>query len=155
MCLNYNERLTERTRKQFKKKPSRMVWKVLVHRLQTDNACPRLVSPVRYTEWRSGTKVSSRSSCTLTSEEERFKNIERGLHVFFTEKAARAWSGLDADRIVKLRVFAKDFVAAGLGKEAVFRRVQLSKSEYKRAMVSNDVYARRLKQRQKRLKKGK
>ena len=66
-------------------------------------------------------------------------DIDKGIHIFTNEKAAKI-QAMSSSKIIKVKCYEKDFVAAGTfdldGDSAVFMKVFVPKDEYDNALKS-------------------
>ncbi len=149
MCL----RTTKKRCEGFKKRTTDnfiYAYKV-VKVFHDEKAINRIISQYNYFQWKPGFN-KARGVEDYIFKEIRGKgrtNVYNGIHVFLTLKEAERFTGsyaYDLDykfKVIKVKCLMKDFVAAGtrfshqrVTKEAVFKKVYLSKKEYKNALQS-------------------
>lgn len=93
-----------------------------------------LRSPFKRTHWKPGVVESNRPQTALTSGEKAMEQVNLGIHLFFSEKAARAWASF-SEIVLRVEVDPKDFVACNtVSQEAVYQKVTVTQEDYDKAM---------------------
>lgn len=147
MCLRFDIEEQERIRTKLSKRPNKNgyieLWKYFSSPMNYSYISGAFEMKYKY---KVGLNKSSRKSKRLQRWEERVGEVDTGIHLLNSRKAARESYVRNMDSVIlgKVRVKMADFIA-GNNKESVFTQVWLSRDEY-----------RRIKQKLKiRIKKGK
>ena len=87
-----------------------------------------LCSPIYDFTWKRGLNKSNRDSTHITYDEEYYKNIDFGFHVYEKDKPRSPYGRI----LMKVTCKQKDFVGCGKNSERVYTQVFITKKEYDR-----------------------
>ena len=150
MCLDYDEKLTEKGLKGKKVHSNGMIkaWKFLsswCHSLNLNSPYAQMYIPGGY-KYKPGWNKSNRNSVKITDQEKRTMSVHKGIHVFLSRETARnevrfcnrfADCSYKTYKNVPVKVYEKELVSVGhfeSKKAAVFTKVFLKKDDYDKAL---------------------
>ena len=129
MCLHISKIETKKFAKKHKDDKKVRVFKVVAVK---SYGC---VSPCWHTEIKGGWYVSDRhkNDNKLTNWELRDRAINEGIHVFTSLSAAKRWSTA-GEAVLECEAYMKDFIARGIGAQAVFMKIWIPAKEIRRVV---------------------
>lgn len=142
MCLWTSKKRCDNFLKQNQGKTWIYVWKVVDKRYNIDTSDTELVSPYQRTR----INIGVNKACTHYEPHFYYfglRSVEIGSHVYLKEKDAKDLASQKCSRVVRCKVYLKDFIAAGVWKspehkkasyQAVFSKIYITKYQYNKAL---------------------